>query len=386
MKRIIIFFLLGLIMVNSCKKDDSDEDQPNGNGIKWTCYDGKLSYLAGSALQLTPDNNMVLAGTYNGKYLVLKVSQDGQEIWNKNIGTNQNDEAESIQVTNDNGYIIAGSSFTFTTSDIYIMKMNQQGDTVWTRKFGWGDINVCHCISKTQDDNYILCGHTQNFSKSDAFGDVYVIKFNNDGDTLWTKTYEDPGEETAYCIQPANDGGFVLTGRDETNNNKNMLLMKIDTDGKLLWKKSFGGSNWEEGFYLIENTQGEILACGMTQYYSSDVYLVKTTATGSKIWEKSYGSASKSEKGFCIQQATNGYVISGSQYTVENIDDDIYLLKINLGGSVDWAKVYGENKSEWGNAVRVLPDGKMIIAGTTMSISDGGNIFIIKTDVNGNIL
>ncbi len=385
MNKNIIYILTLALIFSACKKDENEEDIPEEEPINWTLMEGTMSYHSGAAMQLTPDNGIVLTGNLNTNYQVYKTSTGFQETWSVNKGLQAFEEANAVVVTDNNNYIIAGNSAFGFESRVYVLRLDVSGNIVWSQNYEWADISVCHGICKSNDNKYVLCGHSQDVNNRDSFGDVQAMMINDDGDTLWNRIYEDIGEETAYAIVSTNDGGFVMTGRDENNNNKDLALIKIDANGNLLWFNFFGGNTWDEGFYVIEDQQGNLLACGMSQSNDSQVYVVKTNSSGILIWERTFGRSDRSEKGFCIQQTSGGYVISGSQYIVENIDDDIYLLKIDNEGNFVWEQTYGGSNSDYGNAVRILPDDKLVIAGTTKSNSVDGQIYLLKTDANGNM-
>jgi hypothetical protein len=386
MKRYFFLLIALAIIFSSCKKDENDEENPDDNPLAWTLFDGVMSNHAGGALALTPDNNVMVAGILNTNYQIYKTNIAFEQTWQKNKGQAAFEEANAIAITDDNACIIAGNSSVGLQSQIYILKLDASGNEIWEGNYGWMDVNVCNGICVSNDQlSYVICGQGQNTSKKMAFSDIMAMKIDMSGDTIWYRTYEDIGEELAYAVTSTSDGGFVITGRDENNNNKDLALIKIDADGKLEWFRFFGGNTWEEGFYVTEDSQGNFVACGISQGNYSNVYVVKASSSGSLIWEYTYGQSDKNEKGYCIQEASDGYIISGSQYIIENIDDDIYILKIDKDGEYIWQAVYGGSASDYGNAVRILNDGSLILAGTTRSNSDAGNIFLMKADANGNL-
>jgi hypothetical protein len=382
MKRIVLWLLALAAVVSSCKKDENDDENPEDNPINWTLFEGVMSYHSGGALALTPDNSVMVAGIYNTNFQVYKTNASFDMTWERNKGQQAFEEANAMAVTDNNECIIVGSSGLGLQAQIYALMLDAAGNEIWSHNYGWSAVDVAYGIcASTDQTSFVICGHSQ----YTAFGDIIAMKINATGDTLWFRIYEDIGEETAYAITATSDGGYVMTGRDENNNNKDLALLKIDGNGNLEWFRFFGGNTWEEGFYVIEDGQGNLVACGMSQGNYSDVYVVKATSSGSLIWEYTYGLTDKYEKGFCIQELNDGYIISGSQYVIENIDDNVFLLKINKDGAFQWQTAYGGSGSDYGNAVRMHPDGSLILAGTTKSNSDAGNIFLLKTDENGNV-
>jgi len=386
MYKYIIYLMAIILTISSCKKDENNDENPEIEPVNWTLLEGVMSTHSGDAMQLTSDNGIILAGNHNTNYQVYKSDLNFNTTWDVNKGLQAIEEANAIARADNNRYLIAGNSGFGTQAQMYVISLDASGNIVWSQNYGWVDISICWDICRSVNPNeYVLCGHAQDTKSRDAFGDIHALKINNNGDTIWYNIYPDIGEETAYAITPSNDGGFIMTGRDENNNNKDLALVKIDNNGNLQWFKFFGGNTWDEGFYVIEDSQGNIIVCGMTQGTYSDVYVVKTNSTGGLIWEKQYGQTNKSEKGLCIQEVSDGYVISGSQYVIETIDDEIYLMKINKDGNLLWEKTYGGSSSDYGNSIRELPDGKLVIAGTTKSVAQDGNMYLLKLDSEGNM-
>src|SRR2546422_7042577 len=106
-----------------------------------------------------------------------------QTGFQRTYGSTFGDAAYSVQQTADSGYIITG----YSRADVYLIKTNSLGDTLWTRTFGGSSSEVGLSVQQTTDGGYIIVGYTQSFGAGSS--DVYLIKTNTLGDTLWTRTY-----------------------------------------------------------------------------------------------------------------------------------------------------------------------------------------------------
>jgi len=112
-----------------------------------------------------------------------------QTSWWRTYGGTNEDYGNSVQQTSDGGYVIAGPTISFGAGngDVYLIKTNASGDALWTRTYGGTNDDYSCSVQQTSDDGYIVAGYTMSFGAGGY--DVYLIKTNASGDTLWTRTY-----------------------------------------------------------------------------------------------------------------------------------------------------------------------------------------------------
>ena len=137
-----------------------------------------------------------------------------------------------MQQTTDGGYIIGGytGSFGAGSNDFYLLRTNNTGDTLWTKTFGGTGDDGGYSVQATADGGFIVVGITSSFGAGEY--DVYLIKTDTNGDTLWTKTYGDNGSEYGYSVNQTADGGYIITGvTDNYCPTTCVLLIKTDSTG-----------------------------------------------------------------------------------------------------------------------------------------------------------
>ncbi|MCK4575365.1 hypothetical protein KAU34_03060, partial [candidate division WOR-3 bacterium] len=148
-------------------------------------------------------------------FQALNLSAQGPDtLWVRKYGGLDMDEAHSVQQTSDGGYIIVGMTKPFgvvKTLNVYLIKTDANGDTIWTKMFGGSNYDAGHSVQQTSDGGYIIAGMTISFGVDS--GDVYLIKTNSFGDTLWTKTYGGVNFDCGYSVQQTSDGGYIIAGR-----------------------------------------------------------------------------------------------------------------------------------------------------------------------------
>ena len=182
--------------------------------------------------------------------LLLSFAQ-AQRRWKQNYGGSRVEMGYSVQQTSDAGYIVTG----FTTSygagrnDVYLIKTNTVGDTLWTRTYGGTHNDEGYSVRQTTDGGYIVAGATASFADT-LNGDVYLIKTNANGDTLWTRTYGGSVSDTGYFVQQTSDGGYVVAGYTNSfgAGGYDVYVIKTNSSGDTLWTRTYGGTGNDYGY------------------------------------------------------------------------------------------------------------------------------------------
>jgi len=269
----------------------------------------------------------------------------------------------------------------------------QGPDTLWARTYGGGSTDVGNSVQQTSDGGYIITGYTNSYGGGSI--DVYLIKVNADGDTLWTATYGGSDGEAGECVQQTDDGGYIITGIDQYGEGSDVYLIKVNGNGDTLWTRTYGGSGAEGGRSVQQTTDGGYIIAGYTadSWGLSKVYLIKTDANGDTLWTKILGDSPYGDySGRSVQQTTDsGYIIAGYTNVGGGGSYDVYLIKTDDRGALLWSKTYGETGSayaDFAHSVQQTIDGGYIIAAQTQSFGGAGSYDagLIKTDGNGDLL
>jgi len=188
--------------------------------LRWSKqYDGGWD-TGGSSVQQTFDSGYILVGSANlGEDLwLLKTDSLGNEIWSKHYGNEWGDGGSSVQQTSDSGYIITG--YTESTEwhgdrNLLLIKTSSSGDTLWTRAYGDNELdNWGGSVQQCKDGGYIITGSTQ--SPIGETGDLWLLKTDSSGDTIWTRTFGGPAPDAGYSVQQTIQGGYIITGFTES--------------------------------------------------------------------------------------------------------------------------------------------------------------------------
>ena len=318
-----------------------------------------------------------------GIFTLLLVSlSNAQQRWERTYGGTGNDFAYSMQQTQDGGYIVAGYSTSFGNGDVYLIKTNASGDTLWTRTYGGADYDFGYSVQQTLDGGYIVAGWTSSFGNG---AQVYLIKTNASGDTLWTRTYGGTDWDEGYSVQETMDRGYIVTGLTESfGDSSQAYLIKTNASGDTLWTRNYGGAGDDEGYSVQQTSDTGYIIAGLTTSFgdSVQVYLVKTNAFGDTLWTRTYGGMG-SDFSYSVRQTLDGgYIIAGSTTSFGN-SYQVYLIKTNTAGDTLWTRVYGGTSLDIGQSVRQTSDGGYIVAGYTWNYGNASQVYLVKTNTLG---
>jgi len=275
-----------------------------------------------------------------------------QTRWWKTYGGTNNDYGSSVQQTTDGGYIVVGYvSYSDTghtvPADVYLIKTNAQGDTIWTRTYGGANGDGGFAVQLTADGGYIIAGVTYSFGPGTPdYGNVYLVKTNAQGDTLWTRAYGGPSYEECNSVQPTSDGGYIIIGTTWSFGAgcTDAYLIKTNASGETLWTRTYGGVDYDYGYSVQQTWDGGYVVTGYGYSFGaqySRAYLIKTNAQGDTLWTRIYGGtqATDHSSGHSVQQtADSGYIVAGTCCFSDERNEDVYLVKTDSLGNVGVAE------------------------------------------------
>jgi predicted secreted protein len=231
----------------------------------------------------TPDNGYMFVGYKNGPsgwakgdLWILKTDVWLDTAWTKEYGGASEDYGISIQPTPDGGYIIAGSTMSFGAGgkDVWLVKIDANGDTSWTKTYGGVLEDVAYGVNVTADGGYIVSGYINGIGAWTA-GDVWLLKTDSLGDTLWTVIYGASGEDYGFDVYQTPDNGYVTAGRGSND----FWLLRTDPQGDTLWTRKYGGAGTESALALSRTSDGGYIIGGYTTSFGSglqDFWLIRT--------------------------------------------------------------------------------------------------------------
>lgn len=332
-----------------------------------------------------------LLGTLSLFFLIPSFSP-AQITFEKTYGGPDTDCGYSVRQTLDGGYVIAGytESFGVGYEDVYLIKTDSLGNTLWERTYGGSEEDAGYSVCQTPSGEYAVIGYTYSFGA--GLSDVYLVGTDSMGNASWHKTYGGNNSDRGWAIQHTPSGGYVITGytRSFGAGNSDVYFLKTDSAGNALWDVTYGDIFNEYGFSVQKISNGGYVIAGITESFGAglvDVYLVRTDSLGIIVWDKTYGD-SLDDWGCSVQPTLDGgHVIAGWTESFGAGGTDVYLVKTDSLGDTVWTTTYGGSSSDWGCSVLQTLDGGYIVSGYTCSLGAGGtDAYLVKTDSMGNTL
>jgi hypothetical protein len=309
----------------------------------------------------------------------------------KAIGGPENEEGASLIQTSDGGYAIAGATRSFGAgeADVYVVKLDANGNLQWTKTIGGPKEDWGNSLIQTSDGGYAIAGTTESFGAGEA--DVYVVKLDANGNLQWTKTIGGPKEDWGNSLIQTSDGGYAIAGYTGSfgAGGLDVYVVKLNANGNLQWTKTIGGPAREEGNSLIQTSDGGYAIAGTTESFGAgeaDVYVVKLDANGNLQWTKTIGGPAREEGNSLIQTSDGGYAIAGYTGSFGPGQVDVYVVKLDAKGNLQWTKTIGEGYLAGGHSLIQTSDGGYAIAGLAASFGQGQvDVHVVKLDASGNL-
>jgi hypothetical protein len=291
-------------------------------------------------------------------------------IWSTNYGGVYTEEAYSGVRTSDGGFAILGSTYSFGAGDhdIYLLRLDSLGDTLWSKTYGGPATEYGYDIQRTGDSGFIVVGITYSYGAGN--GDVWLT-----GGVVWSRTYGGTGKDVGRSVRAFSNGFIVGGGTNSFGYGyDDFYLIRTNSSGDALWTRTYGGGGGEVAFGTRPTPDGGFVMCGATGSFGvgySSMYVVKTNGSGDTLWTNTYGG-DRADLGYGIEVALDGgLVMIGATASFGAGEYDIYLVKTDPYGAFEWDQTYGGAMADQGFSVRPVSDGGYLIAGTTASYGSG---------------
>jgi hypothetical protein len=303
-------------------------------------------------------------------------------------GGSGNEYGYDIFTQDHNTFLVVGSTESFGaggSADLYVMKLNQFGNILWTRTVGGFGNEIAYGIDRATNGDYVIAGETNTLGMGG--GDMYVVRLDSSGNLLWTRSIGGDQYDVAKEIAATQDNGCVVAG---TTGSFGMglddaYIAKLDSAGNVTWVRTMGSANTDGGYGVLATSDGNIamVGRGFPGFGAAQPFVTKLTYGGVVLWSKHFSSHDVNDLFVPadIIEANGGYLISGFTDTVAGTNKNSFLTKISTSGNHQWTRIIGITGNDNGASIDAALDGGYLVTGTFFGST--ANSFAIKTDSAG---
>jgi len=245
-----------------------------------------------------------------------------------------------------------------------------------------GGNNICGCMDES----------AVNYNSQATFDDETCQYYSGQMNVLWSKSYEEIGGEM-WSLRPVSDGGFIMSLGNATNCVDSQCdylgqLIRLDANGDIIWEQKYEGSS--ALYSAIETSDGGFIAAGYFECNTSmdcypDMYILKTDSDGAVQWSKTESSANNNNDWArdVIQTSDGNYVIAGT-WNDDGWNSKASLRKYDTSGELIWGNIYTNSVANEAYELIETDEGDIVFAGYSGTQHGAYKFFVVKTDTDGN--
>tara|TARA_B100000809_G_scaffold140505_1_gene138041 strand:- start:3946 stop:5124 length:1179 start_codon:yes stop_codon:yes gene_type:complete len=307
----------------------------NGSIISEHTFGGTMEE-EGIEIIATNDGNFILIGSTTSlgagqkDIHVIKIDPNGSQIWENTYGGILNDAPQQIIELTNSLFCIAATTTSFGAGDrdIYMIWIDQNGTLIREKTHGGINSDGSSEILEIDNQEIMLYGFTYSYGAGNR--DLYLLKTNFTGDSLWSQTYGGSGYEESQAFSQLANGGYLLCAHSSsTDPNHNMYGVKTNVSGTQLWDVNYGGAQHDGGQALLVNNAGNYVFIGRTMSNGSgmrDAMMVISDPSGQAISTSYIGGTLNDQIDGIIENGDYYYMV-GQSTSFGNGDNDVYLVK-----------------------------------------------------------
>ena len=285
--------------------------------------------------------------------LLLKYSASGTLLVNKTYGGGGWDEAWDIKMDrHGNMYMCGFRSKAVGVTNATIFELFPNGTIKRIIMWGWGGVAHGMALAFDDYDNIYLVGKTDNFSVGET--DIFVAKFDFDGNLLWNTTWGTTDYDYGNGIVVDSNNNTYVVGTFGFGTGTNATLTKLDADGNIAWMRILGEKYKKDQGSAIDIDGNAIYITGFGETWGDvddqNLFLAKYDLAGNQDWLKTWAGAGGSyDRGMSVEVTPNhNLLVTGYTNATGAGKEDMLLLKFNSTGTLLWEDTFGSAGDEWG--------------------------------------
>ncbi|MHA1195983.1 MAG: SBBP repeat-containing protein [Promethearchaeota archaeon] len=299
-------------------------------------------------------NNLYIAGKEKEYMLLLKYDKNGNFLWKKLYGKNlQSFEARALTIDDfGNVYLIGGRID--EVFNVTILKYNDKGYLIWKRTWGGDKDDIAKDVVVDSLGNIYVVGYTLSFAVGGS--DIFILKFNSQGDLTWQRFWSTPANEMGKAIAIDDENNIYITGFTDYGVTA-AILIKYNSNGLQLWNASWNRPYIDEGLAITVDEKNNILIGGFTELQhlqKADILVVKYNKEGKKLWDKTISLSGYSKCYGITLDRFNNIIICGTTKNSADYYWKPFIAKIDRFGNVVFNNVF--NSELYGHFYGIISD------------------------------
>ncbi|ATU07662.1 hypothetical protein EFE41_09770 [Methanohalophilus portucalensis FDF-1] len=321
-----------------------------------------------------------------------EIDSEGEILWREKFGGNQRDSLSAVFQADKQNYIAVGNTISFgspSTRSTWIIKVDNDGNEIWNKTILQDVSTIISSGQKTSDGGFVLAGMRAPLRTAGGNLVGLLIKTDSEGNVEWSKDFGTGQVRTYDCfysVRQTPEGNYILSGTTQSFSSGNVedgWLVKVDSNGNELWNKSFGGKEVDFLDSVIVSPDGDYIALGRSKQYGESLFnawAVRTDKNGNLLWEKRYFDHSDSYFSSIEKSPDENYLVTGSVGKVPNgsvqasfsaKSYEAVLMKIDGDGNSLWSENFDGYQTSSFSSIAV-DDDSYVVAGSA-KLNDSGN-------------
>lgn len=383
--KVFVSMIIVLGIATGCGKSEPENPSPTTINTWIRRFEGN-DYGAFFDITLTEDGNVLAVGAtnhrhvppYSGDALLMKLTLEGDLLWEKTWGGDGYEQAWSVVPADDGGYYVFGETDSYGAGDrdFFLLKITGDGVEEWFQTYGKKRREWPYGMIRLSNKDLLIYGFTEAVDSGDR--NQYAIRVDPKGDIVWEYIVESSTEEFVLdAIESAGGDLILAVGIAEDGE-----LVRLASDGKVLWTKRYELTGWQFGSQVIQTGDGGFLLAGFSMstgsHRNADTWLAHCSPSGDLEWEKSFGDSATDD------YATSLIRLRDGTYLMGGIGQGVLLSKVQEDGKVLWTRSLIGQFVHGADALIELDDGGYLVAGFIQK-SNGRSYdaIILRTDEEG---
>ena len=285
----------------------------------------------------------------------------------------------------------------------------------WARQFGTEGFDLASAVALDQEGNLYVVGYSSGALPTQSqlgFRDVYVLKYDHDGNLLWTRQMGSPAHDSGTGVAVDGSGGLYVVGstygnfpEKENLGGRDAFLLRYAGDGVPIWTIQFGTDTEDFATGAVADSAGNVYVVGnvsgtlpgQTHFGLGDAFVRKYNDGGNLLWTRQFGTEHQDEAAAVGMDGDGTLYIVGNTYSTFPGQTrgglwDAYLRSYDSDGNELWTRQFGTDDDDFPESLAVDTSGNVYVAGSTWGAFPGasnfglGDVFIRSYDRQGNEL